>query len=413
MGGRRRTNRHRKTHSRQRSPPRNRRADPLVSRPHRHARRLCEGRDHPRNAGRAARPERPHRLGHDQRLHRRSGLVRRDDRPDRCEPNSRPTDPSRSPRATRRSTSRAGRRRPAASGRRGTGRSSPTSSGSRRACGTRQGDGPRLHRAGRSGHDGEGLMRVNAAHNWDEFLAALRLYQTPTQNLVYADAPAISATSARASCRCASQATGSRPPTAHRARRTGSGMYPSNNGRSCTILTPDSPSTPTTPSSPADHQPPLGQDWEEAFRARRIQQFFDTVDKHSLDNSAAMQADHVRSPPRNCCRSSRASTPSDERARQALALLAGWDGVTDRDRAGAADLHRLPQRVAPDHARREDRPFHERERPVRRDHADLAAARSSRPGATRRANPIPTAARRSRAPSTKGSRSSSSAMAPT
>ena len=33
----------------------------------------------------------------------------------------------------------------------------------------------------------EAFLRVNAARNWDEFLDALRLYQTPTQNLVYAD----------------------------------------------------------------------------------------------------------------------------------------------------------------------------------------------------------------------------------
>ena len=33
----------------------------------------------------------------------------------------------------------------------------------------------------------EAFMRVNSARNWDEFLDALRLYQTPTQNLVFAD----------------------------------------------------------------------------------------------------------------------------------------------------------------------------------------------------------------------------------
>ena len=33
----------------------------------------------------------------------------------------------------------------------------------------------------------EAFMRVNSARNWGEFLDALRLYQTPTQNFVYAD----------------------------------------------------------------------------------------------------------------------------------------------------------------------------------------------------------------------------------
>ena len=34
----------------------------------------------------------------------------------------------------------------------------------------------------------EAFLRINAARNWAEFLDALRLYQTPTQNFVYADA---------------------------------------------------------------------------------------------------------------------------------------------------------------------------------------------------------------------------------
>ena len=33
----------------------------------------------------------------------------------------------------------------------------------------------------------EAFMRVNSSRNWGEFLDALRLYQTPTQNFVYAD----------------------------------------------------------------------------------------------------------------------------------------------------------------------------------------------------------------------------------
>jgi penicillin amidase len=82
----------------------------------------------------------------------------------------------------------------------------------------------------------------------------------------------------------------------------------------------------------ADRQPPIGQDWEEAFRARRIQQFFDTIDKHSLDTSAAMQADHVSLAARDLLPFLKGVTPSDERSRQALALLAAWDGVMDKDR---------------------------------------------------------------------------------
>src|SRR5262249_49325454 len=34
---------------------------------------------------------------------------------------------------------------------------------------------------------GEAMMRVNAARDWNDFLGALHLYQTPTQNFVFAD----------------------------------------------------------------------------------------------------------------------------------------------------------------------------------------------------------------------------------
>jgi len=45
-----------------------------------------------------------------------------------------------------------------------------------------------------------------------------------------------------------------------------------------------------------------------------------------------MQADHVSLAAKDLLPFLKGVTPSDERARQALALLAGWDGVTDKDR---------------------------------------------------------------------------------
>jgi penicillin amidase len=82
-----------------------------------------------------------------------------------------------------------------------------------------------------------------------------------------------------------------------------------------------------------DHQPSLGQEWEENFRARRIQQFFDTIEKHSLETSAAMQADHLSLDVKEMQPYIAAIAPSDERSRQAQALLLNWDGVMTKDRA--------------------------------------------------------------------------------
>lgn len=179
----------------------------------------------------------------------------------------------------------------------------------------------------------ESLMRVNAARNWDEFLSALRLFQTPTQNFVYADVSGdIGYVSA-----------GLVP-----VRKSGDGLTPADgaSGASDWIGTIPFEQWPQLHNPPAgfvfnannavvgaDLAARFGQSWEEAYRARRIQQFFDTIDKHSLETSAAMQADHVSLAAKDMLPLLKTATPSDERARQALALLAGWDGVMDKDRA--------------------------------------------------------------------------------
>ena len=84
---------------------------------------------------------------------------------------------------------------------------------------------------------------------------------------------------------------------------------------------------------PRDHEPSFGPDWEENFRARRIQHFFDTIDKHSLQTSAAMQGDHLSPDVKELRPFIATIAPSDDRARKAQAMLLSWNGVMDKDRA--------------------------------------------------------------------------------
>ena len=194
----------------------------------------------------------------------------------------------------------------------------------------------------------ESFLSLDAAHNWDEFLAALRLDQAPTFNFVYADVSGdIGFISA-----------GLVP-----LRKSGDGLAPADgaSGEMDWIGTIPFEQWPQLHNPQAgfafnannavftdDRQALFGRDCEEAFRARRIQQFFDAIDKHSLDASAAMQADHLSLAAKELLPFLKRATPSDERARQALALLAGWDGVMDKDRAEPliftafmAALHRI------------------------------------------------------------------------
>ncbi len=179
----------------------------------------------------------------------------------------------------------------------------------------------------------EAFMRVNSARDWSEFLDALRLYQTPTQNFVFADV---------------SGDIGFLNPGLVPTRKSGDGLAPVDGASGAfdwtgTIPFDQWPQLHNPQSGfafnannadfPNDHEPSFGQDWEESFRARRIQQFFDVVDKHSLDTSAAMQADHLSPDVKDLPPFIAMIAPSDERARKAQAMLLSWSAVMDKDRA--------------------------------------------------------------------------------
>ena len=178
----------------------------------------------------------------------------------------------------------------------------------------------------------EALMRVNAARNWSEFVDALRLYQTPTQNFAYADVDGD---------------IGFISPGLLPTRKSGDGLAPVDGASGAAdwtgvmafdqapqIHNPDAGfifnanNAIVTPDKAAEY----GRDWEETFRARRIQQFFDANPKLSLDLSAAMQADHLTLDAGELLPLLERATPSDERARQAMALLSAWNSVMDKDR---------------------------------------------------------------------------------
>ncbi len=178
----------------------------------------------------------------------------------------------------------------------------------------------------------DAMVGLDAAQNWDEFVAALRKWQTPMQNLGYADVHGD---------------IGLIAPGLIPIRKSGDGLAPANGATGegdWTGLLPfdELPRIHNPPAGfvfnannalvPPDQEAKVGVDWEEPFRAQRLQQFFDEIDKHSLATSARMQADHVSLPALDLKPLMAKLAPSDERARQALALIAAWDGTMDKDR---------------------------------------------------------------------------------
>ena len=166
----------------------------------------------------------------------------------------------------------------------------------------RQGDGARLHGPRRQGHDFRSAdarrtartIGTSSSPRCGSFRRRRRTSSTPTST-------ATSASSAPASCRCASPATAWRRPTAPRARPIGPASCRSSSCRNCTIRPPASSSTPTTRVAP-DREPTFGRDWEEPFRARRIQQFFDRPTSTAWRPPPRCRRTTSRSPRWPCCR---------------------------------------------------------------------------------------------------------------
>lgn len=182
----------------------------------------------------------------------------------------------------------------------------------------------------------EAMLHVNHAANAGELLDALHLYQAPPQNIVYADdAGAFGYINA-----------GLVP-----VRKNGDGLMPVDgaSGNFDWVATVPFESLPQIANPAAGYvfnannavvgaNNPVyfGQDWEEPYRARRLQQIFDHQDKFDLSQIAAMQADHLSLVATDFLPRLLAVPPRNERMKNALDLLAHWDGVMDADKAAPA-----------------------------------------------------------------------------
>jgi penicillin amidase len=198
----------------------------------------------------------------------------------------------------------------------------------------------------------EALMRINQAQNAAAFFDALKLYQTPPQNMVYADSDG---------------AFGFINPGIVPVRKSGHGLIPVDGAsgdydwidtiplqRDPQIANPTAgyifnANNAVVGPDGADY---FGQDWEEPYRARRLQQFFDSSDKFTLAKSAKIQADHLSLVAEDFLPLLSMINPKNDRQKQAQEMLSAWDAVMDKDKPEPAifeawskikDL--LPQRL--------------------------------------------------------------------
>lgn len=179
-------------------------------------------------------------------------------------------------------------------------------------------------------------VKLNRARNWEEFLDAARDFGAPQQNMVYADVDGNIGFVApgRVPLRKPdNDLKGLAPAPGWEARYDWAGFIPfdalprSFNPPSQRIVTANQKIV-------ADDYPYfLTSEWTLPYRAQRIGELLDAAPRQGIESFAEMQKDDVSLAARELLPLLRKTTPRSQRARAALALLAGWNGAMDAGRS--------------------------------------------------------------------------------
>jgi len=182
----------------------------------------------------------------------------------------------------------------------------------------------------------QAALKFARAREWDGFLAAARDFQSPQQNIVYADIEGnigFVAAGRVPQRRPGNDLKGMAPAPGWQAKYDWDGYIPfeqlprSFNPANGAIVTANHRITP--PGYPHF----ISSAWEPPFRADRIQQLLEATPKHTAQSFARIQADVVSLAMRELLPKLLATRPRSEEARKALALLARWDGAMAPERA--------------------------------------------------------------------------------
>jgi penicillin amidase len=184
----------------------------------------------------------------------------------------------------------------------------------------------------------EALLRINKATNWNEFLEALKLYQTPTQNIVFADIKGDIGFISPGLVPVRKKGDGTMPADGASGAFDWKGVIPFEawpklyNPAAGYVFNANNALVGSNSKSF------YGTDWEEPYRAMRLQQMFDSTDAQTLDSSAAMQADHVSLVARQLLpyllrlKFDASGDNANPRALEALSMLRDWGGAMDKSR---------------------------------------------------------------------------------
>lgn len=180
------------------------------------------------------------------------------------------------------------------------------------------------------------VLMLNRAQNWEEFREALRYWDVPGQNAVYADVDGNIGYQATGRVPIRASGNGSMPVPGWTSQFEWAGSVPYDQLPSLLNPPADYISTANNAVVGPDYPYFLSMDWNPGYRARRIVQLIEADASISLVDMQTIQRDSTPLYAEDILPHILAVTPEEPRLQAALDLLRSWDGRADRESAGAA-----------------------------------------------------------------------------
>ena len=178
----------------------------------------------------------------------------------------------------------------------------------------------------------QALFKINRAKSWADFIAAARAFQSPQQNLFYADVEGNIGMIAPGRIPIRTQRDGRTAADGEKATDDWSGFIPfealpqAHNPSIGMIVNANNPLVgPNYPYS-------ITRDWDKGHRAQRLVEVLNDADRVTLDDTTALQQDIVSPAARSLLRMLLKAKSNDPDAAAAMTLLRNWDHRMVRDR---------------------------------------------------------------------------------
>ena len=190
----------------------------------------------------------------------------------------------------------------------------------------------------------ESVLKLDHARNWDEFRAALRLWNVPSQNFVYADVDGNIGYQMPGNIPIRAKGDGTLPVPG-----TGeyewSGYIPFDELPS--VYNPPTHFVATANNAvvPSTYKYTITADWAAPYRQQRIIDLLKAKDKLSIDDMKAIQGDVYSIPEVQLQKHVLALTPEGFLQQRAMEHVKTWDGLLTQENIGGAILEATYQRL--------------------------------------------------------------------